>query len=185
MPWLQAAIHFDNANSRCFGPHRGDWGGAILLCAAPGIYKDGLYDWWIHHICSFEGRLVGDPSKWDEWDVRVMVGAWARFLWHDDAPASLGPENFPPSRYFATRGMASMRDNGGKDATFVHFRCGACPSRCRSGPAKAVCSHLARRRCWRPKTAMTTGGDELAGQAKGGPRTDRADGLGGGAEERA
>ncbi len=37
----------------------------------------------------------------------------------------LGPENFPPSRFFLTRGFASMRSDWSKDATFVHFRCGA------------------------------------------------------------
>ncbi len=122
MPWVQAPIHFDNTTTLCPSPNWGDFGGTFLLCAAPGIYKDGLYDWWIRQVFNFEGQLAGDPIKWNQ---RLMAGAWARFIWHDDAVASLPPENFPPSRFFATRGMASMRDNWGKDSTFVHFRCGA------------------------------------------------------------
>lgn len=122
MPWLQAAIHFDNTNTLCPGPNWSDFGGTILLCAAPAIYRDGLYDWWIHHIFNYESQLAGDPARWN---TIVMAGAWARFLWHDDAVTALPPENFPLSRFFAMRGMASMRDNWSKDGTFVHFRCGA------------------------------------------------------------
>ncbi len=124
LPWRQGAIHFDNTTGLPIGPNRGDFGGAYLLHAAPARYRDGLYQWWVQRMLVHEDpRLKGWPKTARR--RRVMAGLWGRILFYDPDVPLLGPEHFPPSRFFRTRGSASLRESWDKDATFVHFRCGA------------------------------------------------------------
>lgn len=116
-PWREGAIHFDNTTGVVFGPTphwSGDFGAAYLLAAGPARYHDGLNEWWTERLLDSTGN-----------SQTTMAGLWGRILFYDPAVPALGPENFPPSRFFLTRGMSSMRENWGKDATMVHFRCGA------------------------------------------------------------
>jgi hypothetical protein len=74
--------------------------------------------------------LVREDPKLTGWPKtarrhEVMNGLWGRILFHEPRVPTLGPKHFPPSRFFATRGFAAMRESWDPDATFVHFRCGA------------------------------------------------------------
>ncbi len=123
MPWRNSTIHFDNTTGLQFGP-RNAFGGDYLLHAAPAHYRDGLYQWWIHNF------LVAEDPKAKGWpregrEIQVMSGFWGKLLFYDPEIPERQPEDLPPSRFFPTRGIASMRENWSKDATFVHFRAGA------------------------------------------------------------
>ena len=124
LPWRTGAIHFDNTTGLCVGPNHGDFGGTYLLHAAPGRYRDGLYQWWIQRMLVHEApHLRGWPKTARH--NHVMAGLWGRILFHDPRVPELDPRHFPPSRLFRTRGFAAMRESWAPDATFVHFRCGA------------------------------------------------------------
>ena len=124
-PWEPAAIHFDYTCGRYMGP-RGDqdWRARFLLLAAPARYRDGLYQWWTHRLYVHEDPTLAGWAKTVR-HARVMGGLWSRILFHDPGVPMLGPENFPPSRFFPTRGLACMRETWDTNATFVHFACGA------------------------------------------------------------
>jgi len=123
-PWRNAAIHFDNTTGLHIGPNHGDFGGTYLFHAAPARYRDGLCQWWIDRMLVHEDpRLKGWPKV--SRHRRVMSGLWGKILFFDPGVPMLGAEHFPPSRFFLTRGFASMRESWDEDATFVHFRCGA------------------------------------------------------------
>ncbi len=124
LPWRHGAIHFDNTTGLQIGCNRGDFGGTYLLHAAPGRYRDGLYQWWVDRMLVHEDpKLKGWPKQSRR--RKVMSGLWGRILFFDPAVVMLEPRHFPPSRFFRTRGFASMRESWRQDATFVHFRCGA------------------------------------------------------------
>ena len=124
LPWRNAAIHFDNTTGLRIGPHHGDFGGTYLLHAAPARYRDGLCQWWIQRmLVNQDPRLKGWPKQARR--NRVMSGLWGRILFFDPTVPMREPKQFPPSRFFLTRGFACMRESWDRDATFVHFRCGA------------------------------------------------------------
>jgi hypothetical protein len=122
-PWQHAAIHYDNSNGLVPGPNSGEFSASSLLAAGPARYQDGLYQWWCNLMLVQENPSVQGYYA----QVRrnsVMTRLWGKILFYDPKIPELGPENFPPSRFFLTRGIASMRNDWSKDATFVHFRCG-------------------------------------------------------------
>ena len=124
-PWEPAAIHFDYTCGRHMGPvGEQDAGARYMLPAAPARYRDGLYQWWTHRLYVHEDPALEGWAKIVR-HARVMGGLWCRILFHDPEVPMLGPENFPPSRFFPTRGLACMRESWDTDATFVHFACGA------------------------------------------------------------
>ena len=122
-PWRRAAIHFDNTTGLNAGPRRGSLGAAFCLARAAGKYRDGLAQWWLYHLLVHQDPVLKGWPKVAQRN-RVMTGLWARILYYDPTVPMREPKDFPPSRFFLTRGFASMRENWSTDATFVHFRCG-------------------------------------------------------------
>jgi len=122
-PWRNSAIHFGNTTAQHSGPHRGSLGAGFCLAAAPAQFRDGLMQWWIDHCLVYQdAKLKGWPKVSRE--MSVMLGLWGRILFHDETLPMREPKDFPPSRFFAYRGNASMRENWTPDATFVHFTSG-------------------------------------------------------------
>ena len=122
-PWTNTAIHFGNMTTRHIGPLHGSLGAGYLLAAAPAEYRDGLQKWWLYNNLVHQNpRLKGWPKTARE--MTVMNGLWGRILFHDPDIPTLEPKDFPPSRFFRFRGVASMRENWSVGATFVHFTTG-------------------------------------------------------------